>query len=79
MVRTSENHVHLAPADWGGLLSLGLAIISLVGATLWQVHDLAATSRERLARFEVEISNLKSDVTLLKTDYRLLLRGGDQP
>ncbi len=75
MLRTSENRVHLAPADWGGLLSLALAIMTLVGATLWQVHDLAASNRERLARFETEIAHLKADVSLMKTDIRQLVRG----
>ena len=74
MVLTPDNHVRLAPADWGGLCSIALTLLMLVGATLYQVHDLAATNRERLARFEAELTYLKSDVVLLKNDVRLLVR-----
>lgn len=75
MVRTQGNRVHLAPTEWGGLISLAVAIMTLVGATLWQVHDLAASNRERLARFETEITHLKSDVSLMQSDIRVLVRG----
>lgn len=65
----------MAPADWGGLCSLALAILTLVGATLWNVWDLSTSSRERLARVEAELSHLKADVALLKSEVRVLTRG----
>ena len=76
MVRDPKfgNRVRLAPADWGGLCSLALAILTLVGATLYQVHDSAAADRARQARFETELANLKSHVRRLQDDVRALLR-----
>lgn len=74
MVRSADERVRLAPADWGGLCSLALAILTLVAATLWNVWDLSTTSRERLARVEAELSHLKADVALLKSDLRVLAR-----
>lgn len=76
MVRLSHDRVRLAPADWGGLCSLAVALSTLVGATLYQVHDMAADARVRQARFEAELSHLKTEVKQLKTDVRTLLRGG---
>lgn len=76
MVREPDKteRVRLAPADWGGLCSLTLAILTLVGATLFQVHDLAAADRARQARFETELTNLKAQVRRLQDDVRTLLR-----
>ncbi|TWT46503.1 hypothetical protein Pla111_15990 [Botrimarina hoheduenensis] len=76
MVRYSSDRVRLAPADWGGLCSLALAILTLVGATLWNVWDLSTTSRERLARVEAELAHLQADVSLLKSDVRVLTGRG---
>lgn len=70
----STERVRLAPADWGGLCSLTIAILSLVGATLYQVHDLAATNRATQVRFEIEITNLKAQVRRLQEDVRELIR-----
>lgn len=75
MVRTNGNRVYLDSAEWCGLISLAVAIMTLVGATLWQVHDLNASNRERLAKFEIEITHLKSDVSLMQADFRLLVNG----
>ncbi|MGL4512315.1 MAG: hypothetical protein ACRCT8_04435 [Lacipirellulaceae bacterium] len=78
MVRIRDtDRVRLAPADWVAIASLALAILTLVGATLYSVYDLAATSRERLARLEAELGHVKSDVRLLQNDVRTLaLRSG---
>lgn len=76
MVR-DPNHsdrVRLAPADWGGLCSLALAILTLVSATLYQVHDLAAADRARQARVDAELNHLKAQVQQLQADVRELLR-----
>lgn len=77
MVRSPEksDRVRLAPADWGGLCSLALAILALVGATLHKVHEMAHTNRGRLAAVDAELGALKSRVELLQTDVRELARG----
>ncbi len=76
MVRAADNsdRVHLAPADWGGLCSLALAILSLGGATLYKVHDIAQTNRERLAAVDAELTGLKQSVVMLQVDIRDLAR-----
>ena len=74
MVRTADNRVRLAPADWGGLCSLALAIITLLGATLYKVHEIAQTNRERLAAVDAEVSAMKQSVALLQADVRELAR-----
>lgn len=77
MVRVAENNdrVRLAPADWGGLCSLALAILTLVGATLHKVHEMAHTNRVRLAAMDAELEALLSGVELLQVDVRELSRG----
>jgi len=77
MVRTpdSPERVRLAPADWGGLCSLALAILTLVGATLYKVHEIAQTNRERLAAVDAELRSVRQSVGLLQTDVRELARG----
>ncbi len=76
MVRANNNRerVRLAPADWGGLCSLALAILTLVGATLYKVHEIAQTNRERLASVETELTSLQRNVGLLQSDVRDLAR-----
>ena len=76
MVRTRDDRVRLAPADWGGLCSLAWAILSLGGATLWKVHEIAQTNRERLAAVDAELAGLKQSVRLLQSDVRDLARRG---
>lgn len=65
--------VRLAPADWGGLCSLALTILMMLAATLYQVHDLAATDRVQQARFDAELGHLKAQVRQLQVDVRLAL------
>lgn len=79
MTRTAHDRVRLAPADWGGLCSLALTLVTLVGATLLKVHDMAADARGRQTRFETELGHLKTQVTRLQDDVRLLLRSGGAP
>ncbi|QDT70487.1 hypothetical protein MalM25_34350 [Planctomycetes bacterium MalM25] len=76
MVRTPENpdRVRLAPADWGGLCSLALASLTLAGATLYKVHEVAQTNRERLAAVDAELAGLKQSVSLLQSDVRVIAR-----
>lgn len=73
MTLSPTNRVRLAPADWGGLCSLALALAALVGTTLYKVHDLSATHRERLARIESELSHVQSDIEHLQADLRTLI------
>jgi type II secretory pathway component PulJ len=72
MVRVADtaDRVRLAPADWGGLCSLALAILSLGGATLYKLYDISQTHRERLAAVDAELSGLKHNVGLLQQDVR---------
>lgn len=72
MTRHSDQ-VRLAPADWGGICSLALALASLAGATLYRVHDLAAENRVRQARIDLELGYLKGDVQQLQADVRSVL------
>ncbi|TWT96762.1 hypothetical protein Pla108_25360 [Botrimarina colliarenosi] len=76
MVRhpNDPDRVRLGPADWGGLCSLALAILSLGAATLYKVHDIAQTNRERLAAVDAELAGLKHNVGLLQTDLREISR-----
>lgn len=76
MVRTPENpdRVRLAPADWGGLCSLALASMTLAGATLYKIHEVAQTNRERLAAVDAELASLQANVQLLQTDLRVIAR-----
>lgn len=74
MVNATKNHVRLSPADWCGLGSFALTLLVLVGATLYQVHDMAAEDRARQTRFETELSYLKTEVRQLQQDVRALLR-----
>ncbi|QDV76128.1 hypothetical protein [Botrimarina mediterranea] len=76
MVRVAEttDRVRLAPADWGGLCSLALAILSLGGATLYKLYDISQTHRERLAAVDAELAGLKHNVELLQQDVRHLAR-----
>lgn len=76
MVRVPDNseRVRLAPADWGGLCSLALALLSLGGATLYKVYDISQTNRERLAAVDAELAGLKRNVSLLQSDVRDLAR-----
>lgn len=76
MVRVADksDRVRLAPADWGGLCSLALAILTLLGATLYKVHEIAQTNRERLAAVDAELGALKWGVELLQSDVRDLSR-----
>lgn len=74
MVKNRQGQVRLAPADWGGLLALAVTMLGMIGATLFQVHDLNAASRARQAVFENELGHLQTDVRTLKTDVRTLLR-----
>lgn len=76
MVRSPNNpeHVRLAPADWGGLCSLALAVLSLCGATLYKVHNIAQTNRERLAAVDAELAGLNRSVGLLQSDVRAIAR-----
>lgn len=75
MVRVSRDRVRLAPADWGGLCSLALAVLTLLGATLYKVHDVAAAERVRQTRVELELAHLKSQVDQLQRDVQSLLGG----
>ena len=74
MVRTATDRVRLAPADWGGLFSLAITVMALLVTTLYQVHNLAVTSSERMVRLEPEVANLKSEVSLLQSDIRMLAK-----
>lgn len=76
MVRdpNDSDRVRLAPADWGGLCSLALAILMLVSATLYQVHDQSAADRAREARVDVELRHLKEQVRQIQEDIREFLR-----
>lgn len=76
MTRRHEqpDRVRLAPADWGGLCMLALTLLTLAGATLYEVHQTAQTNRERLAAVDAELSALKRSVELLQTDVRALAR-----
>ena len=76
MVRVTKDCVRLAPADWGGLLSLALTLSVLVATIIYQVHSLAVNSRVRMVRLETEIAHLKSDVSALKIDIRQLAKEG---
>lgn len=73
MVRVSQDRVRLASADWGGLCSLALTVVMLVGATLYKVHDTAAAVRAREARIDAELDHLDYQVKRLQQDVRLLL------
>lgn len=77
MVRSAKqpDRVRLGPADWGGLCSLALTIVSLGGATLHKVHDIAIQSRERLAAVDVELAGLRRSIVVLQADVRELARG----
>ena len=68
-----QNRVRLAPADWGGLCSLAVALAALVCTTLYKVHELSASHRERLVRIELELAHVKSDVNHLQDDVRTLV------
>lgn len=74
MVRNSNqpDRVRLAPADWGGLCSLALALLVLAGATLTKVHEVAQTNRERLAAVDAELASLQASVQLLQSDIRTI-------
>ncbi len=76
MVRTPENpdRVRLAPTDWGGLCSLALALLTLACATLYKVHEVAQTNRERLAAVDAELASLQANVRLLQSDVRTIAR-----
>lgn len=78
MTRISYDRVRLAPADWGGLCSLALTVLMLVGATLYKVHDAAAAVRARQARIDAELGHLDTQVKRLQQDVRLLLRKDEQ-
>lgn len=72
MVVTTDNRLRLAPSDWAGLCSFATALLTLVGVTLYQMYDLTAINRERLARFDAEIAHVKADVAELKADVRVI-------
>lgn len=72
MVRTSEDRVSLAPADWGGLCSLTLAIVTLLGATLYKLHEDGLSNRMRLTRLESDVSHVQKSLGVLRTDLRAL-------
>lgn len=74
MVRTSDNRVRLAPADWGGLCSIALTIVTLVAATLYTVNEIAVTNRQRLAAIDAELISLQRSINLLQSDLRNLAR-----
>lgn len=74
MAPTSNNRVRLDRLDWIGLGSLALTILSLVGATLLEVHELAQTNRQRLAAVDAELASLHTSVALLQNDVRALAR-----
>lgn len=74
MTRQPSGSVTLSNADRIGLATLALLLASLVGATLYQVHDLAAATRERLARNEEAIEHLECDVASLEIDLREVRR-----
>lgn len=74
MTRTVPEQVRLAPADWGGLCSLALAILTLVGATLYKVHETANANRARLAAVDAELESLQLNVRLLQSDLRAVAR-----
>lgn len=74
MVRTKHDRVRLTLADWGGLCSLALALATLISATLYKVHEVAQTNRERLAAVDAELAALRRNVTLLQSDVRQIAR-----
>jgi hypothetical protein len=73
MTLQPQNRVRLAPADWGGLCSLALAIAALVGTTLYKVHELSASHRERMVRIEIELAHVQSDIAHVQEDVRTLI------
>jgi hypothetical protein len=73
MTLLPDNRVRLAPADWGGLCSLAVAIAALVGTTLYKVHELSASHRERLVRIESELTHVKSEINHVQEDVRTLI------
>lgn len=73
MTLQPHNRVRLAPADWGGLCSLAIAIAALVGTTLYKVHELSASHRERLVRIEIELAHVQSDIAHVQEDVRTLI------
>lgn len=74
MVRTSDNQVRLAPADWCGLGSIALAVFTLLGATHYKLHEIAQSNRQRLAAVEADVTGVKRSVTLLQADVRVIAR-----
>lgn len=74
MTRLPNNRVRLGRADWGGLLSFALALLSVAGATLYKVNEVAQTNRERLARLDAEIVAVRRSVGLLQADVREIAR-----
>jgi hypothetical protein len=74
MTLRADNRVRLAPADWGGLCSLAIAIAALVGTTLYKVHELSASHRERLVRIEIELAHVKSDIEHVQDDVQTLIK-----
>ena len=73
MTLYADNRVRLAPADWGGLCSLAIALAALVGTTLYKVHELSASHRERMVRIELELAHVKSDINHVQEDVRTLI------
>ncbi|MEQ8849086.1 hypothetical protein [Botrimarina sp.] len=74
MAPTNNNRVRLERLDWLGIGTLALTIVSLLGATLLEVHELARTNRERLAAVDAELASLHGNVALLQDDVRELAR-----
>lgn len=74
MVRTKDDRIRLAPADWGGLCSVALTVVTLAAATLYKVHEVAQTNRERLAAVDAEIAAVRRSVALLQADVREIAR-----
>ena len=73
MTLHADNRVRLAPADWCGLCSLAIALAALVGTTLYKVHELSASHRERMVRIELELAHVKSDINHVQADVRTLI------
>lgn len=69
------DRVRLGPADWGGLCSFALVMLTLAASTLYQVHSLAHSNGRRLAAVDAELSAIKQNIALLQTDIRAIAKG----
>jgi hypothetical protein len=76
MVRSIEqpDRVRLASADWGGLCSVALTVVSLAGATLYKVHEISVHNRERLVAVDTELAGIRRSIAVLQDDVRDIAR-----